>query len=48
MSEFTDPVHVFSPLLVSVDCRKIWIGLQLPLFVKGLAEGVSGLSALIG
>ena len=28
------PMHMFSPLLVSTGCLKMWIGLWLPLFVK--------------
>ena len=42
MSEFTVPVHMFSLLLVSVRCLKIWVGPKLPLFVEGLAEDVKG------
>ena len=47
-SQFTAPMYMFSPLLVSVRCLKIWRGLSFLLFVEGLAEGVSGLRPLIG
>ena len=48
MSEPIASMYMFSLLLVSVCCPKIWIGLELPLFVERLAEGESGLLALIG
>ena len=46
ISMFTAPMHMFSPLLVSIRCLKIRKDPKLPLLVEELAEGVSGLRAL--